>query len=123
MPSPYKQDLTISSGQTTSSTGAYVADVDVRAIQIPDSFTGATISFTGAAITKRTGTNAEPSTYTQIVDSTGSAVTVTATDGKIVVLTEAQRDAIAAAHWIKLVSASSEGADRTVSLIGVSRYR
>ena len=89
---------------------------------IPAAFTGATIRFTGAAVDKRTGNNAEPATFYDIVDSTGANVTVTPRVDDIVVLTEAQRDALASAAWVKLVSASAEAAARTVTLIGFSRY-
>ena len=123
MPAPFKHDLTILNAATTSTNGVYVADVQILAIQWPAAFTGATISFTGAGITQKSGTNTEPATYVAIVDSTGAAVTVAKQLSKISVLTEAQRDAIAAAAWVKAVSASAEGADRTITLLGISRYR
>ena len=122
MPTPYNQDLTIAISTTTSG-GAYVAELDLRSIKFPAAFTGATISFTGGVVGGRSGNNAEPATYTAITDSAGAAITVTVSVGKIVTLTEAQRDALRAAHWIKIVSASSEAAARTVTLIGVSAYK
>ena len=122
MATPFKLEMTIASGQSTSSAPIYVAEVDIRSIQFPAAFTGATISFTGAAVNKRSGNNDGTTlTYTAI-KSAGSLVTVTASLDAIVVLSEAQRDAIASAAWIKIVSASSEGGDRTVTMIGVSRY-
>lgn len=99
---------TIASGQTTSSeiscdlvtNGEY----QLHALEFPAAMTGATITFTGSRTSGGTFV-----TIKEVGGSSNYTVTVTASSGVSV-------DPRVFATWpyIKLVSASAEGADRTI---------
>lgn len=102
------KNATISSGQTTSaeiscdlvSSGEY----QLHALEFPAAMTGATITFTGSRTSGGTFV-----TLKEVGGASTYTVTVTASSGVSV-------DPRVFATWpyIKLVSASAEGADRTI---------
>jgi hypothetical protein len=98
----------IANGGTTSSA------VDVRgfnryAFELGD-FTGATFTIHGS--------RTPDGTFREVVGSTGTALSVTATDGKLITLSSDQNDQLAPLHWLKIVSAGAEAAERTVWVHG-----
>ena len=102
-----KQMLTIANGATTSDacvSAAYAA----FGLQLPAAFTGASISFTVSA---DGGT-----TYQALYDRTNTVVSVTVVQGRSYDLP----DELAAWDHFKIVSASSEGAARTLWVVGKS---
>lgn len=94
---------TIASGQTTSG-AVWIGDKYPAILQMPATFTGATVSFQGSV---------DLSTY-QAIQWGGSLYTETVTASKNVVLSAEPFLGFSA---IKIVSASSEAADRTITVI------
>ena len=123
MPQPFKQVLTIADTASTSGS-ARIADVDVRALIFSAGFDGATIKFQAVAIASVQDATPVTGDYVDVNDSAGSVVTVTVSAGKWVTLTEAQRDALSGAHWVRAVSASAQsGGAGTVTLVGKTLYK
>ena len=114
-----KLTLTIAADATASG-AVWVADVHVRAIEMPASITGdnPTVALQNAAIGDQSGTNTAPSTFFAMVDGNGVPVTFRVQTGKHLVLTETERDAFEAGHWVRLVASASQAAARTFYLIG-----
>lgn len=94
----------IASGQTTSGAIDLVGTALVG-LFMPSAFTGTAVTFTAAATL--TGT------YLAVTDSTGAAVSATVAASKYVALSPTT---FAGLRYVKLVSGSSEGADRTITL-------
>lgn len=97
---------TIANGATTSN----VIDLEHWMLVglIFGTFTGATISFTVSTV--------GDGTFVPLVDEAGAAISVVATDNSAVGLDAAARE-LAPWRFIKIVSASSEAAARTISLV------
>lgn len=100
------QTLTITSGQTVSTAFAGGNTV-AYGLQLPAAFTGTSITF---QVSADKGT-----TYQALYDSTGSTqVSVSVTQGRSYDLP----DALTAWTHFKIVSGSSEGADRALVVVG-----
>lgn len=97
--------VTIASGQTTSQ-AIDVGEWLIAGIRTPAALTGTTMTFTGA--TKEAGT------YLAIRDSAGTAISVTVSADDHIVI---EPQTFAGVQWIKLVSGSSEAADREITLV------
>lgn len=98
--------VTIPNGATTSgavNTRFYL----LAGIEMPAAFTGATISFEAS--------RSEGGTFKGVVDQAGAAITVTATADKMIGL-DAAAGELAPWQWVRLVSASAEGAEREIWL-------
>lgn len=98
------EDVVIASSGTTS--GA----VDLRGMTLcgfymPAAFTGTTITFTAAT--------AEAGTYLPVEDGDGASISKTVSASKYVKVDPAD---FAGIQFLKLVSGSSEGAERTITL-------
>lgn len=94
----------IASGQTTSAVVDQTGGL-VSGIALPAAFTGASVSFTVC------GT--EGGTYQALYDETNTLVSLTVAVSRSYILPAA----IAAWPYFKIVSASAEGADRTIGTI------
>lgn len=98
-------DVTIASGQTTSS----VIDMEGKklvGIEVPATFTGTTVSFTQC----RSATG----TFLPVYDDDGNVYTVVATDGAYV---RVDPIVFCGPAYVKIVSASAEGGTRTVTAV------
>lgn len=102
--------VAIGNGAATSSE-ADLREFSIIAIEMPAAFTGATFSFTSTAQPEPTAT------FLTVVDDAGGAVSITATDNRYIVLTAATAQLLAGLARTKIVSASNEGAARTVTLV------
>ena len=122
MPQPFKQVLTIPDTLTTSGAGRIV-DVDIRAVIFGAGFDGATIKFQAVAIVSMQDATPAAGDYVDVNDSAGLAVSVTVSAGKWITLTEAQRDALSGAHWVRVVSSSAQSGAGTVTLVGKTLYK
>ena len=98
--------VTIASSGTESSS-AEVGNMLLSGIVIPSAFTGATIAFKWSF---------DNSTFMDVVETDGTAVSYTATDGDVVRV-DPSGWAFAGQGFLKVVSASSEGAERKVNLL------
>jgi hypothetical protein len=96
---------TIASGQTTSA-AVDLSGTTLVGLQMPASFTGTSVTFQVA--TSAAGT------YQSMTSSTGSALTFTVAGGKYVA---ANPTDFAGVQYFKLISGSSEGADRIIELV------
>jgi len=94
--------VTIASGQTVS-TALSVAGMDLVAVLIPSVFTGTTITFQGSI---------DGSTFSALYNHDGTAYSLTNVAASRLIQFTAN-DFIGM-NYIKLVSNSSEGADRTI---------
>lgn len=99
--------LAIASGGTTSN-GVDVRDAEYYAFEMPSAFTGATFTIQGAR--NRDGT------FKTVTDSSGSDLSITATDGDLITLTSDQNAQLAPLQFLRIVSAGAEAADREVWL-------
>ena len=96
--------VTIAEGATTSS-AIDLSQSTFTALLIPNGFTGATITFEASV---------DGTTWKAVVDDTGAAVSITATDDRWVALSGAVAAKLAPFRSLKLVSASEEEAARTI---------
>lgn len=106
--STFTVPVTIASGATTSN------ELDIQsalfvAIQMPAAITGATF--------KVHASNVGGGTFAEVVDDAGAAISITATAAKNIGLQSAVMAKLSAFRFIKLVSASAEGATRSFNLI------
>lgn len=104
----------------TTSQAIDVRDLTIKAIVFP-TLTGTSITFTvGLAQGGAAQAGEVPQTFYAALDEAGAAITVTAQDGNMVVLTPGSIEAglFEAAHWIKVVSGSTEAAAREIFLVG-----
>lgn len=102
-----QKKLTIANGQTVSD----ACDVQgwiLAAIGIPAAFTGASLTFQGDI----DGSG----TYQSIVDSAGTAYTVTLGGANRIVLPRSSDPVLTGVISLKIVSASAEAAERVVTL-------
>lgn len=102
-----KETVTITSGNTASS-AADCGNMALVGIQFPATVTGATVGVTYC------GTS--DGTFIDVVNSSGVAISYTASDGDVVSVDAADL-LFAGSGFIKLVSASAEAADREITLI------
>lgn len=98
--------VTIAEGATKSS-AIDLSQSTFTALLIPDGFTGATITFEASV---------DGTTWKAVVDDTGAAVSITATDDRWVALSGAVAAKLAPFRMIRLVSASAEAAARAILL-------
>lgn len=97
--------VTIASAAQTSSE-ADLGGLSLLAIRFPAAFTGTTVTFTGST--------SSGGTFQTLYDNTGTLITYTVAQGKDTICNPAH---FAAYEYIKVVSGSSEGAARTVTLL------
>lgn len=96
--------VTISSGSTTS--GAFATEgLGVVALIMPSAFTGTTMSFTGSN---------DGATYNALYNTSGTALSITVAAGRNILFSPGDLVGI---RFIKLVSGSTEGADRSIRVI------
>lgn len=97
----------IASGQTASAS-AQIGDLILTGFILPAAFTGTAVTFQGSL---------DNITFYTIYDSTNTALTATVTQGRAYTM-----NLVNFTTWpyMKIVSGSAEGADRTVTLL-VSR--
>lgn len=100
------KSVTILSGQTQAEEGVNLSCFTLAGVLIP-SMTGASVKFQGSL----DGTN-----FYQINDNLGTAITITT--GGFAGIYKLNAADFVGINWIKPVSASAEGADRAVTLIG-----
>ena len=102
---------TIASGATTSD-GIDLQLVEhlgcIIGIQMPSAFTGASITFQ---------VSGDDSTYQALYDSANNQVSITVSASRTYGFTDSVRATLAHWRYIKVVSASSEGAQRLVKFI------
>jgi hypothetical protein len=89
----------------TISAAVDLAGTGLVAIQLPSVMTGTAISFQGSA---------DGVTYGAIHDGAGAAVSITTAANLVVVVPSSITNGT---RWIKLVSGSTEAAERTIKLI------
>lgn len=105
---PETRTVTIASGATTSGVVG-IGDYTIAGVHLTAALTGATIGFTAAPTSG--------GSYQTVKDSEGNAVSIASSAAGAVGLSGAEADAVAPWQWIKVVSASAEGADRTLTLV------
>lgn len=105
---PEIRTLTIASGQTDSEKIS-VGDYTVMGVFLDAALTGATCSFKAAP---RRG-----DTFRAVKDSDGNTVSFASNAAAAIGLSGSECDAVAPWQWIQVVSASAEGADRTIVLV------
>jgi len=98
--------ITISSGGTDS-TSAEVDNFLLSGILFPATMTGTTISFKWSI---------DNSTFVDVTETDGTAVSYTVTAGDVVRV-DPSGWAFAGQGWLKVVSGSAEGADRAITLL------
>lgn len=96
--------VVITSGQTASA-AIDLSNGSPCAIYLPAAFTGTALTFTCSPTLA--------GTYQQLCDSTGAAITYTVAQGKNYKLAPADFIGV---KYLKIVSGSSEGADRTITV-------
>lgn len=113
MSRPTSGTITIVSGQTISGQGGdntlgviKMGQYTSLQLQFPAAFTGATLTFLSSTTVG--------GTYQPVRDSDGNVVSIPVTVAANFSLSGAEADAIAACDYIKIVSASAEGADRVI---------
>ena len=104
MPKPSIARVTISSGGTVSSALELGVGRTVLALVTPSALTGTALSFQASV---------DGSTYNTVTDE-GSAYSVTAAASRFISI---KAGLLAGARYIKVVSGSSEGADRTIEVV------
>ena len=98
----------IANGQTKSAV-VDLAGGRVCAIGFPSAMTGSTMTF-------EAGTDPNNlSTFKEVVDEAGAAYDITITANKVVAV-DTSAHALAAVRFIRLVSGTSEGAERTIDI-------
>lgn len=102
--------LTIASGQGHSGAVDLAGDVPVG-VRLPDAFTGTALTFEAAE--SNPATNLAGAAFKVVKNAAGASVSITVAQGTFVTLDPAL---LAGVRWLKLVSGSNEGADRTVYL-------
>ena len=95
----------IANGQTTSD-AIDLFGTTLVGIQMPATFTGSSISFEAATTLG--------GTYQPITNSGGNSISATAAGGKFISIDPSD---IAGVQFIKIVSDSAEGAERTLELV------
>lgn len=102
---------TIANGATTSNSidlDSYGSDQGLVGLVMPAAFTGASITF---------NVSLDDVTYQQLFTSANAALSITVTAGKTYSFAQDFRSEIAPYRYIQIVSASSEGAARTILLL------
>lgn len=102
---------TIANGATTSNSidmDNYGSLEGLVGIVMPAAFTGASISF---------NVSIDDTTYQALTDSSNAAVSITVTAGKTYAFKQDVRSCISPWRFIQIVSASSEGAARSIGLL------
>jgi hypothetical protein len=97
-------NVTIASGQTTS--GAIdLEGYEVHAISLPSAFTGTSITFQGSL---------DGTTYQAIYNTANTQMSMSVTQNRLYKVEPADLSGL---RYLKLVSGSSEGADRAITLL------
>jgi len=97
--------VNIANGQTTS-TAIDLSGASLVGIQMPAAFTGTSISFQVAT--------SVGGTYQTMIDASGSTISKTISASKYLVIDPAE---FAGVQFFKIVSGSSEGASRDLTLV------
>ncbi len=103
---PEEYVATIASGATTSGAVELPAGVSLLGLRMPSAFTGTAITLTES--------NSLTGTYQAVYDNTGSQLSFVVAASRTVTIDPSLTIGL---RFIKLVSGSSEAADRTVKLI------
>jgi hypothetical protein len=101
-------NVTIASGQQVS-TSFRMADYDIPALIMPAAFTSTSVTFQGAV--------ANSDTFKDIYDSNGNLISVVVGVDRCVSLSSVATD-LFGYGFIKIKSASAEGASRTIVVVG-----
>ena len=99
-------NVVIDSGETVSEAGD-IAQARLVGIVIPAAFTGTALTFQ---------VSADGTTYQGLYDDAGSAVSLTVAQGRTYSFKVDDLGCLSQWRYIKVVSGSAEGADRTVGL-------
>lgn len=111
MPSKDRLPVTIDTSTVTiASSGTVSTAVDLGGhnlvgIQTPAALTGTTMTFQGSV---------DGSTYNVLYDTDGTALSITVAVDSLILIVPSD---FAAVRYLKLVSGSSEGAERTITLV------
>lgn len=105
---PEVRSVVVANGGTTSEAFGVGASLSVVGVQVPAAITSATLGFLGST--------AHGGTYGDIADSDGNLVSVALTAGRSIGLSGAEADAVSAYPWLKIKTASAEGAERTFTV-------
>ena len=79
------------------------------ALEMPAAFTGVAITFEAASISG--------GTFLPVMDGAGAAISLTVAPSQIITLTGSQQAAFGALQFIKLISGSTEVAERAINVI------
>lgn len=104
---PETRTVTIASGETTSSVVG-IGDYTIAGVHLGAALTGATIGFAAAPTSG--------GSFQTVKDSDGNTISLASNAAGALGLSGAEADALAPWQWIKIVSASAEAADRTITL-------
>ena len=107
----YRQEVTIDSGDTASEAFEFQASSRFGII-FPAAMTGATYTFQAS--------DREEGTYVALEDDAGNAIGGTITASTAVGVSGTDLECLTAFRWLKIVSASAEGADRVLIVVGKS---
>lgn len=105
---PRSQNALIASGGTKSQ-ALLVAGGVVLGIILPDAITGTTLTFEAC--------DTADGTFVPVYDSDGNQVSLAIAADRAIGLSGAEADALTPFPYIKLVSGSAEGADRTIKVV------
>ena len=102
------KEVVIDNGETVSGE-VDLEDYTAVAVMMPAAFTGTAITFQASDVSG--------GTFYEVTDGAGAAVSVVVSNEEIISITEAKKEALAPLRFIKLVSGSTEGAERTLKLL------
>lgn len=104
------QIATTIANSTTTSGEIDLGGTQLVGIQLPATMTGTAMTFTAALVSG--------GTYQAVQDGTGSAISKTISGGKYIGIDPTLFRGV---RFIKLVSGSSEGADRAITVISIPK--
>lgn len=105
---PTSVTATIANGATTSDV-VHLRDHAMVGLIMPAAFTGTTITFTAS--------DSPTGTFVPVYDSDGNQISVAVAVSRALGLSGAEADALAPFQFVKLVSGSTEGAERLVIVV------
>ena len=107
-----QRTATIANGQT-SSDEIDLRDAKIITIYMPAAFDGTTMTFTTAPTAG--------GTHVPLTDDAGTAISITVAVSQAIVITDSVKSlAVAGLAYTKLVSGSSETAERTIQVTGLN---
>ena len=98
--------IDISADDDLTSAAIDFRDYRMLQVQIPSTWTAANLTFTTSATID--------GTYTDLYDSDGNQVVVTAAASQTVGVTGSEADALAAAFYVKIATTAGQAADRSL---------